>query len=151
MQVQVVKLIFFLEFILILSQEFQEVLLNNPSKSHAIVMIVNADNGEILNAYSAAITGDVGVEELTNEFELNLYPNPASDVVNVSFTLENASEVKLTVTDAVGNEVLVSEAVLMGTGQQHLSINGAALSEGFYFDNLTVGNQIVTKRLALVH
>lgn len=125
--------------------------INDAAKSHAIVMIVNSATGEILNATKAAITGDVNVEEITNEFELKLYPNPASNQVNIEFTLKNADEVTVSVTDAIGNIVLMSDAVLMDGGLNHVSINGSSLSEGFYFVNLKVGTEVVTKRVSIIH
>ncbi|NRA13414.1 MAG: T9SS type A sorting domain-containing protein [Crocinitomicaceae bacterium] len=121
------------------------------NKSHAIVMIVNSNTGEILNATETVITGDVGIKEIANEFNFNLYPNPASNNVNVSFQLKNASDVIITVTNALGNEVMVSDVVLMNGGKQYLTINGSNLSEGFYFVNLNVGGEVVTKRLTVVH
>ena len=127
-------------------------LIDDAAKCHAVVMVINAATGEILNAFSAPLTGEsIGIKELTNDFELNLYPNPASENVYVSFTLETSSEVTMTVTDALGNEVLASPSVQMDGGQQYVTINGSSLSEGFYFVNLNVGGNVVTKRLAVVH
>ena len=126
-------------------------ILNDITKSHAVVMIVNSTTGEILNAGKAEITGDVSVTEIENDLELKLFPNPASDQVNVSFKLQDASDAVITVTDALGNVVMASSAVSLEGGDNYVTINSANLSNGFYFVNVIVGDQVVTQRLSVVH
>jgi len=126
-------------------------ILEDLSKCHAVVMIVNSTTGEILNAEKAEITGDVSVTEIENDIELKLFPNPASDQVNVSFKLQDASDAVITVTDALGNVVMNSSAVSLEGGNNYVTISSADLSSGFYFVNVIVGDQVVTQRLSVVH
>ena len=58
---------------------------DDVNKAHAVVMIVNSETGEILNAQIAAIQSDASISEINNDFELNLYPQSASDKLVVSF------------------------------------------------------------------
>ncbi|NVK63796.1 MAG: T9SS type A sorting domain-containing protein [Flavobacteriales bacterium] len=124
---------------------------NDLNKAHAVVMIVNADNGEILNAYKTAITGgNIGINEIENAIEMKLYPNPANDIVHVSFTLENASDVEITLTDAMGNTVMNSSAS-MNVGSQYATFDASALANGVYFVNIVVDGNVVTERLSVTH
>jgi len=123
----------------------------DANKAHAVVMVINTANGEILNAQKVEITGDVSIAELENEIELKLYPNPASDNVHISFKLEDASDAVITVTDALGNTVMSSESVSLEGGGQYVTIDSSSLSNGFYFVNVIVGDRVVTQILSVVH
>lgn len=122
---------------------------NDLEKSHAVVMVVNSTTGEILNAYKTSITGDVSVTELDNNMELKLFPNPATDVVNVSFQLQDAADAIVTVTDALGNTVMESGVASLDGGENHVKINVTSLPSGFYFVNLHVAGTVATQRLVV--
>ena len=77
---------------------------DDVNKAHAVVMIVNSETGEILNAQIASIQSDASIAEMNNDFELNLYPNPVSDLLTVSFNLFTKS--RATVRNVLGNETI---------------------------------------------
>ncbi len=127
-------------------------IIDNLEKAHAIVMVINADNGEILNAYKAPITGGgVGIAELENEYDLNLYPNPTSNVVNVAFNIQSAANASISIVDALGNVVVASEAVSLDGGSQNVTFDTSLLSSGLYFVNLNVDGKVTTQRLSVAH
>lgn len=57
-----------------------------------------------------------------NPYQVNLYPNPVNDVLNVSFEMENPSPVDYFVTDAKG--AIVQEGVIkaVSSGETHHKI-----------------------------
>ena len=77
---------------------------DDVNKAHAVVMIVNSETGEILNAQIASIQSDASIAEMNNDFELNLYPNPVADLLTVSFNLFTKS--RATVRNVLGNETI---------------------------------------------
>ncbi len=89
----------------------------------------------------------VGTKDPAFEKAINLFPNPATDVVNVTFDLEQISDLEIKLHSVVGQEVLyqkqnaVREAVL--------SIPVDALSEGVYFMHITDGTYSTVRRLVL--
>ena len=121
------------------------------TKSHAIVMVVNAASGEILNAQITEITGDASVSELENDIQMKLYPNPASENVYVSFKLVDASDALITITDARGNTVMISDDVLLNEGNQYVTFDTSSLSDGFYFVSINAGKSVVTQKFSVVH
>lgn len=127
-------------------------LVDDVEKCRAIVMIVSSTTGEILNAYKAALieTG-VGVKELENNLELKLFPNPASDKVFVSMNIETAAEAVITVTDALGNIVILPDSRSMKKGTNIITINASDLTSGLYFVNVVIGDEMITKMLSVVH
>lgn len=72
------------------------------------------------------------VEELDNNIALNVYPNPANDVVNVSFALNNNSDVNVEVVDITGKVVANVAGKDLLTGSQNISVNTTSLAAGLY-------------------
>jgi hypothetical protein len=76
-------------------------------------------------------TAGIGLEENALGRSLNVFPNPASDVVNVSFETMNSGEVQIRLVDVQGREIrVVNEKVNGSTYQKALSVK--ALSSGMY-------------------
>ncbi len=85
-------------------------------------------------------------EEVANEFGVSVFPNPASDMVTVSFDLNNAASAIINIVDMTG-KVVASQVASNGTSS--VSINTAALSAGVYSINFTANNSTVTKKLVV--
>jgi hypothetical protein len=117
---------------------------------YAVVMIVDASTGEILNARKANISFPASTEEFTNsKFEFNIYPNPTSNLSEISFSLEEGNSVKMEVYNSLGSLVYSENAGVLNQGKQRMSFNGSDLNNGLYFINLTIGNEVISKRLIL--
>jgi len=124
---------------------------NDYTKSHAIVMVVNATTGEILNAGSASISLFTGISDVAkSEFSVRVSPNPTTDVANISFNLDANNAVKMDVYNAVGSLVYTKDAGVLGVGSHKIAFDGTELNNGFYFVNLTIGEQVITKKVSLV-
>ncbi len=81
---------------------------------------------------------------------LNLYPNPASDFVNVRLDLDKNQNVRIDVVDATGRVVRSPFNGFMASGSQQFQINlGTELAEGIYFVRLTAEDGIAVRKLVL--
>ena len=105
------------------------------NKAHAVVMIVNSETGEILNAQIASIQSDASIAEMNNDFELNLCPNPVSDLLTVSFNLFTKS--RATVRNVLETKPLID--VFIQFRGQYTTINTSELSNGVYFLSVESG------------
>lgn len=106
----------------------------------------NANNGEILNAgYSPAI---VGIEDQAYNFDVNVFPNPTNDIAYIALELDEAAPVSMDIMTITGSIVKSNNYGTM-SGAQSFVFNGANLEAGIYFVRITVGNQVVTKRIVL--
>jgi hypothetical protein len=87
------------------------------------------------------ITVNVGVEEIAMEDQLNIYPNPVADVLNVQWntTTETAT---LSIRDLSGRLVL-SERVANGNAVLDLS----NLSSGNYILELQMTDRTIRKQV----
>lgn len=86
---------------------------------------------------------DVSVKEVNQPAAFSIYPNPATDVLNVS--MDNAGEANLTITNSLGAAVMQQEIVASET---KLDIKN--LAPGIYFIKLSgAGNSLVKKFVKL--
>ncbi len=89
-------------------------------------------------------TSSVDTPEALNG-EIVLLPNPASSFINVKIPLKNSSNLKYTITDVVGREVM-AEKLGDISGDHHQQIEVSSLSEGIYFVNLYLDDQPISIR-----
>lgn len=93
-------------------------------------------------------TDYTGVEEIAaNDFKVNAYPNPFSASTDVAFELKNESSVSIKVTDVAGRQVLDLGSANYTAGAHTVSVNGSSLNAGIYNITITVGNNVITKRV----
>lgn len=93
----------------------------------------------------AGATCNVGTKEVvSNQFKFSVYPNPATNVLNVA--VENLDgKASVSVFDIVGNEVMKSNLV---NGKNSLNIEN--LTAGIYFYTIRKDNSIIeTKKIVI--
>lgn len=74
----------------------------------------------------------VGVNENKLELGLNLFPNPATDNVQVNYELSSTSNVTISLYDVTGNLVSVQSKGAQAQGRHFAFINASELAKGFY-------------------
>lgn len=82
---------------------------------------------------------------MVTEFAVSLSPNPASGMVNVSFSNEQAASTTITITNAEGKQVKTVNAGNVQAGQ--VSINIKSLAKGTYYVTLNNGRGRRTEKL----
>jgi hypothetical protein len=75
----------------------------------------------------------------------NLFPNPASDVVNVKYAVDVDSDVQFTITDLTGR-VVYNNNVTVPAGKQTQAIDVSRLGGGYYLLILQTGNERVVNK-----
>ncbi|MDB4533984.1 choice-of-anchor J domain-containing protein [Vicingaceae bacterium] len=120
------------------------------ANAHAVVMIVNAATAEIVNAGESSISVVTSTEKIDDaKFALSVFPNPTADNATVTFSLETANNVKMEVYNAMGALVSTKDAGKLVAGNHTMAFDGTDLNSGFYFVNLTIGNNVITKKVTL--
>lgn len=91
-----------------------------------------------------------GIVEESSSNNLNLYPNPANSLVNVSFNLADKSEVTVNVYNTLG-EIVYTENKGEMIGAQIVSINTENFSSGIYMVELVAGETKTVSRMNVSH
>lgn len=128
-------------------------------------------NGATLNAGANSITfsnasGSLGIDSM-NLFEVvttsvefddmpsgyalsQNYPNPFNPTTNISFVLPQASDVKLTVFNVLGQQVAVLAQGMYTSGMHTLNFNAANLASGTYIYRIEAGNFVEVRKMLLI-
>lgn len=87
----------------------------------------------------------LSTEELGNDIGLSIYPNPANNIMNVSFNVEEANKINMEVVDVAGRMVYNTN-VNNTNGNITEQVDVTNFQSGIYLLNLTVDGQRVTKK-----
>jgi hypothetical protein len=92
------------------------------------------------------------IEEQNSISALSLYPNPANDHVNLSYTLTDSRSITFSVYDASGKVVEAGTSSQAQEGENSILISVAELPDGIYFATVTSeGNLPVARRFTVTH
>jgi hypothetical protein len=96
-----------------------------------------------------ALTGIIGISENTvSENMLSVYPNPGASFVNVSFTLQNQSDVKLQLIDVAGKLIReINPSAMKGENMVTMDLEG--IESGIYFLRLETATSTETKKIII--
>lgn len=103
------------------------------------------------DVYYTRITLDItATASVSNQPILgSVYPNPASQFINLTYQLKNAADVKISLTDAYGRTVLEKFVPAHGSGTFQESFDTAGLGGGIYFCTLSTDNQSSTLKVVI--
>lgn len=102
-----------------------------------------------------------GRYEYSNEVEVDIisemnytllqnYPNPFNPATTIRFTIPEKSNVRVSVTDVLGNEVAVLANGLTEAGSHSIEFNASDLPSGIYFCILQSGQLSESKKMVLM-
>ena len=81
---------------------------------------------------------------------LQNYPNPWNPITTIGYSLKENIQVKLTLLNILGEELMVLVNEEQNKGYHKLEFNGAKLSSGVYFYRLQAGDFIQTRKMILL-
>ncbi len=93
--------------------------------------------------------GTAGVNSIANSADaFDVYPNPASNDVNVKIVSNNALTSTIKVLNNLG-QVVIAKNVSLNAGSNTVNIDTKQLASGIYYVNYDSGNGTVTKKLTI--
>jgi hypothetical protein len=102
---------------------------------------------ELLASWTTSVSSD----QLPTVFELNQnYPNPFNPTTAIRFALPEASAVRLSVYNMLGQQVAVISNGEMSAGWHTVNFDASALSSGMYIYRLEAGNFVQTRKMTLL-
>ncbi|MDB4919944.1 T9SS type A sorting domain-containing protein [Mucilaginibacter sp.] len=85
---------------------------------------------------------------LTN---VQVYPNPVTDQINLKYEISRSSNVTIKVVDVLGNELITLYSQRVEPGEKVVSYQlNSKLTKGFYFLRVVAGTESVIKRISIL-
>lgn len=93
----------------------------------------------------------IGIEELSfiNGMKVNCYPNPATEVLNINYVLENAANVEISLININGQVVRNLKAGNLNAGNHVAEFQVTDLSTGNYFVAIQAGTNKLAQRISI--
>lgn len=97
------------------------------------------------NTSANFMVSQIGLAEYTIKNGINIFPNPARDVINAEFLMTNRSRVTIKVMDVAG-KVVFAESKKYDAGMQQLKIDVSEFAAGAYFLEISDGENSTQQR-----
>lgn len=91
----------------------------------------------------------VSTEKEELETSLNVYPNPAVNDFNVSFEINQASDMNITLVNGIGQTIRTISNETFAAGEHLINVNTADLAAGTYFVTIRSEEGITTKTITV--
>jgi hypothetical protein len=89
----------------------------------------------------------IGIEENTSNAAItSVYPNPTAGSTTVKYTLKNASDVKVVITDLTGKLISEIKNNAVSAGEQTLNFDASSYSNGVYYVTISTEESTVTRK-----
>lgn len=107
-------------------------------------------NAQYLDAGMKLSSSNISVKEVANSFSLGqAYPNPSSNVVNIAFDLKASNNVKVSILNLLGQEVINIADDKFAAGKNEVSVDVSNLNAGVYFYSMTVDGVSQAQKLII--
>ncbi len=107
--------------------------------------------GDMMYIDDINLVGVSNLDELTSNEELNVYPNPTSDLLNVDLSIENAEAVSYRLVNMLGQTVAQRNLGTKISGKLTETISTNELDNGSYLLHFLIGERQVVRRVSVVH
>ncbi len=119
--------------------------------THTIMYTYIDGNGCENNADQTVYIDEcVGIDDPTQSLGLQVYPNPMNSSSIISFSLDMNTDVKVSLFNNIGMEVMKVTESYMSAGSQKINLNLSDFENGIYFIRIQAGTQIHTEKITLV-
>ncbi len=111
------------------------------------------DTAVVKNAFTVQAAASVGASPMFSELVENLHvsPNPAQDLLSISFAMSAPGHTHLWLYDEVGRTVTTLCDRMLGTGTQSFDWPAQDFPNGSYFYELTAGEEMYGGRIVVRH
>jgi len=126
---------------MVLSEAMQTGETGSDSDGDSIPNIVGGTKPFVFAAEGTHTFNTVGINQtITQNIQINAYPNPANSSISIDINLEQADQVTIKLYDINGKLVLTTPTYSLIAGQQTIKLDLTYLVDGTYFTRI-VGNK----------
>ncbi len=94
------------------------------------------------------ISSDINNPE-SDEYKLMLSPNPASEILTISYVLKETTTINIYLTDLSGKEILKISKGKQNSGKYNLELKTSEIAKGIYFVNFDSEKNTLIKKLII--
>lgn len=87
-----------------------------------------------------------GIDNLGNNYDLNIFPNPSNGEFNLNFSASGATAVSIEINNVLG-QTIIKESLKNSTGIYQQTFDLSNQNDGVYIVTVTYGNSQVVKKL----
>jgi hypothetical protein len=115
---------------------------------NVVVTAFDRDMEFTTDTFEVHITGPLGITDLADEWNLNVYPNPTDGIFYVNIDLPEIEDVELKIYTPVGRLVL-NEKYRHQLGNTRLSVNLTGYKKGMYIVQIATKSGVASKQIIL--
>jgi hypothetical protein len=104
---------------------------------------------QVKEIYESEISSVGGIIDASQM--LQVYPNPVSNHLGVSYHTEANSEIRVMLYDVLGNQIKLFEAVSKPDGKFSLEISTDNLKAGIYFVSVFNGSKVTSRKIVKIN
>jgi len=121
--------------------------------NHTIFYNVNGtvSSSALQTAITNALNSSTGITEVGNTSSFYVFPNPANNSTEISYSLQSSSDVKVELFNLVGEKVKSVASATQSAGEHALNIDCSDLNNGIYFVKLIANRTEQTVTLSVSH
>jgi hypothetical protein len=95
------------------------------------------------------LTSATGIAEIPLVSNIQIFPNPASDLVTVEFDLVDDKNISVEMKDVLGRLIKTGERSYLQAGHHQISMPLGDVAKGIYFISVNSHAQVLTKKLVI--
>ena len=114
-----------------------------------VIFVQNDVTKEIYQSGFAQLNTGIDDPQSQQEGFVDIYPNPAQNIVNLSYLVNNPANVSWQVFDITGRVVSQQNKGMTSFGVKNDFLNTEALNNGIYFIKLNIGDRAYTQKLII--
>lgn len=123
--------------------------IENINNLGVVVYIQNDVTGEIYQSGFAQINTGIDDGQAQKQGITKVYPNPANDLVGVSYFVANSADIQFNMYDITGRVVFNDSKPKQTFGNNTQWIDVRNLKNGIYFIKMQIGNDIYTQKVVV--
>jgi len=120
----------------------------SPANSDLVVFVQDNSDKSVLQSISIP-AGTLAVPSISEVNSIMLYPNPAKDIVNVSFELADQHNIGINIVDAIG-KVVYSSTEQLNVGKHMVTVPTGNFTPGVYYVTIKSEGGSTTTHLSIV-
>jgi len=128
-------------------EEYKYAIYNNLINSPELLSMIQQMYGWQDDTVSKYVT-----PEIYDPASVNLYPNPAHGISNLTYHISSAQEIRIVLTNTLGQDLssfIHSYDHNPQEGDYKVDIDATRLTPGIYYCSISIGGQIITKKLVV--